>query len=288
MNEKVLIFGSKGQIGTALERSAPAQHELYLIGREAVDFGDERELRRCINELRPTIIINAAAYTAVDKAETDDRLAFLINAEAPKIIGQAAALIGARVVHYSTDYVFDGQTSIPYLPSDSKNPLSIYGASKSLGEDHLQDTLPPDRLLILRTAWVYACGGKNFVNTIFKLMESHSTLRIVADQFGTPTSASSIAEATWIALGKSISGINHYTDAGVASWYDFACQIERLARSQGRLTKSMDIVPITSQEYPQPATRPKFSVLNKSGFWQSTQITPRHWIDRLAEEYSRF
>lgn len=284
-SQKILLIGANGQVGKALQQSSPSSVEMLAIGRGILDLTDADAIRKCIRNAKPDIIINAAAYTAVDNAESEVDLAFAVNAVAPKVIGEEAELIAARVIHYSTDYVFDGKTSIPYLPNDKKNPLSVYGASKSLGEDNLLGAMSVGKLLVLRTAWVYAPGGKNFVNTMLRLMQSQSKLRVVADQFGTPTAASSIAQATWAALEHDVTGLYHFTDSGVATWYDFACQIERIARQRGIISAPITIEPIATSDYPQAAVRPRFGVLDKSVFWKSVLFLPPHWCDKVASNF---
>jgi dTDP-4-dehydrorhamnose reductase len=282
---KVLITGCRGQVGHLLARHSPAWADVVALDRSQLDLTSEDNIRSIVEQVRPNIIINAAAYTAVDKAETDAEQAQLINGRAVQVLAEEAHKLGAKLVHYSTDYVFDGLASHPYKPDAIRNPRSVYGSTKARGEDFIASTLPKDAFLILRTAWVYAPEGKNFVATMLRLMQSQPHLRVIADQIGTPTAAQNLATATWTALERQVTGIHHYTDAGVASWYDFACIIGQHAHRTGLLSKLPEIHPISTADYPQAATRPQYGVLDKQSFWHATDIKPEHWADALMRTW---
>jgi dTDP-4-dehydrorhamnose reductase len=272
---RALILGAGGQVGRALAATAPAGAEVIALARADCDLSDAEAIRRAVAGAAAEIVLNAAAYTAVDKAESEPELAATINGKAAGWVAAAARSAGARTVHISTDFVFDGNGSRPYRPDDPVGPLSVYGRSKLEGE-HAVTAGDPDALIV-RTAWVYAAAGANFVNTMLRLMRERDTLGIVADQIGTPTHAASLARAIWTLVASGATGIYHYTDAGVASWYDFAVAIEEEARSIGLLDRSVRVEPIATADYPTPARRPAYSVLDKSATWAAIGGAAPHW-----------
>ncbi len=282
---KVLVTGSTGQVGAMLVRHHPAWGDVVGLDRTKLDLTSEAQIRSVVQHLRPDIIINAAAYTAVDKAESESDVAEAINATAVKILAEEALRLKAKFVHFSTDYVFDGEASSPYLPNAQRGPRSVYGTTKMQGEDFIVSLLPAPDFLILRTAWVYAPDGKNFVATMLRLMQTQPSLRVIADQIGTPTSARNLAQATWTALGIQLNGIHHFTDAGVASWYDFACAIASQAQRFGLISQRPVIHPIASADYAQAAKRPQYGVLDKQSFWNATGDVPEHWVDALSRTW---
>lgn len=274
---KILITGATGQLGWELQRTAPVEHEVLALARHQLDLSKSDEIARKIDQIKPEVIINAAAFTAVDNAEQQCDLAFQINATAPEIIAKAAAKVGARLIHISTDYVFDGEQSHPYAPEDVPNPINVYGASKRAGEIAIRG-VPQLESTILRTSWVYSAHGNNFVKTMLRLMTQKPQLGIVADQIGTPTWGRNLAETVWEFVTNSAAcGIYHYTDAGVASWYDFALAIQEEGLRLGLLNSAIPIMPITTLEYPLPATRPFYSVLDKQATWVLMGEFPQHW-----------
>lgn len=277
---KVMILGAGGQVGRALQALAPPDAAITAIDNDVLDLSDSAGIRPYVRSVSPDLIINASGYTAVDKAESEPDLAYAINATAPGAMAQAAADIGARFVHISTDFVFDGTAHIPYPPDAPTSPLSIYGASKAAGEAAV--AAAGGNTLTVRTAWVYSAGGANFVETMLKLMASRDTISVVADQIGTPTHADSLARALWALAASDHTDITHFTDAGVASWYDFAVAIHDLGREAGLLEKNITILPIPTLAYPTPAARPHYSVLDKSATWQSLGYTADHWRHELA------
>lgn len=257
---RVLLTGANGQLGQALQHTAPAQAELTALDRQALDLTDRQAVTAAVGDLRPQWVINAAAYTAVDRAEDEPEQAARVNTDAVGWLAEAAAATGARLVHISTDYVFDGRACRPYRPDDPTNPLSVYGRTKLEGERRARAALG-GRALVVRTAWLYGAHGHNFLNTMLRLMRERDELAVVADQVGTPTSTPTLARAVWTAVVGGQGGTAHYTDAGVASWYDFAVAIGEEARAR-ELIETMPVIrPIPASEYPTPAARPDYSVL---------------------------
>lgn len=271
---KALIVGAAGQLGRALAAAAPPHATLAALDRGALDITDAAAVDAALRAHRPDLVINAAAYTAVDRAESDSERAFAINATAATRLAAVATAQGARLVHVSTDFVFDGTASSPYPPDAPTAPLGVYGASKLAGERGVQLTAPD--ALILRTAWVYAAEGANFLRTMLRLMDERDEVRVVCDQVGTPTHAASLARAIWRLTEAGAAGIHHWTDAGVASWYDFAVAIAEEAQSAGLLRRAIPIVPIPTSAYPTPARRPAYSVLDKQQTWALAGIAS-HW-----------
>jgi dTDP-4-dehydrorhamnose reductase len=276
---RVLILGAGGQVGRALAAAAPGDAETIALGRFDCDVGDEVAVRRTISGVRPDIVFNAAAYTAVDKAESEPEAALRLNGQAPGWIAAAAREASARTVHLSTDFVFGGAAEGQRRPQDRPGPEGVYARTKLAGESAV---LAADcEALIVRTAWVYAAAGTNFVNTMLRLMAGADELRVVADQIGTPTWAASLATALWRLAEVRAVGIHHFTDSGVASWYDFAVAIAEEAREVGLLDEPPRIVPIATADYPTPAKRPAFSILDKSATWALLGGPAPHWRSNL-------
>ena len=277
---KVLITGAGGQVGRALLDAAPDNLEVVGCAHADLDVGSGDAVLEWVGRRRPGVIINTAAYTAVDKAESEPDAARRINAEGPGHLAAAAREYGARLIHISTDFVFDGAASVPYGPDSATNPLGVYGKTKRDGERAVLEALP-EHSTIVRTAWVYAATGANFVRTMLRVMRANGAARVVADQVGTPTAARSLAEVLWrIAVSPQIRGIHHWTDAGVASWYDFAVAIAEEGKELGLLPPEIAVTPITTAEYPTPARRPSYSVLDKRSL-AAHGLTPIHWRKRL-------
>lgn len=276
---RVLLTGAGGQLGSALQASRPAGIELLACGREQLDLCDPAAVQALLGTWRPQWIINAAAYTAVDRAEAEPARAEAVNASGAGHLAAAAARVGARLVQISTDYVFDGRCGSPYRVDSPRSPLGVYGRSKAEGERQVQAALG-DAALILRTAWLYSRHHPCFLRSMLRLLAEREELRVVADQVGSPTHAPGLAGAVWRALDAGLGGIHHWTDSGVASWYDFAVAIQALARRRGLLPREIPIHPIRSDEYPVAAPRPGYSVLDKSaGLAQLGE--PRHWMHEL-------
>jgi dTDP-4-dehydrorhamnose reductase len=286
---KILLTGATGQVGWELVRTLMPVGEVQAVERSQADLADLSSLRGIIQRQRPDVIVNPAAYTAVDKAETEQGQAFLINAEAPGVIAEEANKIGALLVHYSTDYVFDGTKSSLYVEDDTANPVNVYGASKLAGEQAIQAVAGD--YLILRTSWVYASRGNNFLRTILRLAAEREELRIVADQIGAPTWARLIAETTAHIVRQSLlekrdskfkSGIYHLTTSGDTSWHGFAQKIVDIVREQGNLTlKNKAIYPIPTTDYPLPAQRPANSRLSTQRLEQQFGLSLPSWDNAL-------
>lgn len=279
-NLKILVTGANGQLGSALhevlETAIPGQTVYTDI--ESLDLTDSDAVNRFVENGDFTHIINCAAYTAVDKAESDETLCYRINAEAVRNIATAAAKWGVRVIHISTDYVFDGHNFTPYRETDPVNPLSNYGASKRKGEMVLL-SLCPDAIII-RTAWLYHLNGKNFVKTMLRLGVTEQTIRVVSDQIGTPTYAPDLATAIYSILTARqwVPGIYHFTDEGACSWYDFTKAIFRIAG-----VTNCKVIPINTADYPTAATRPPYSVLDKTAIKKTYAIEIPHWEESLEK-----
>lgn len=281
-SEKILITGADGQLGRALQDHAPEYVHLYPANRNKLDITDHKAVSEAVGAIRPTWIINAAAYTDVDQAEKEHELAFQVNADGPEYLAQAADAVDARMVHLSTDFVFDGRKARPYGPDDEPNPINVYGETKLAGELGVQNVLG-DRSLTLRTAWLYAEHGDNFVNTMLRLMRDRDAIQVVDDQIGTPTEAGGLARAVWSAIKRELSGTHHWTHSGTASWYDFAVAIQEEARSCGLSTRSIDIEPVPANAYPTPAKRPACSVLDKHLTWEALEQKAEHWRVTLRQ-----
>jgi dTDP-4-dehydrorhamnose reductase len=287
---KILLIGITGQVGQELQQTLPSIGEVIGVDRQSLDLSQPEQIQERIAEIKPNIIVNAAAYTAVDKSESESDLAMAINATAPKAIAIAAQDIGAKVLHISTDYVFNGQNHTPYLESDRPDPLGVYGKSKLLGEIGVRENC--DRHLILRTAWVYGSKGHgNFVKTMLRLGVDRTELKVVADQIGSPSWSYDIALAITQLLAKSladenINGIYHFTNSGVASWYDLALAIFDEAKQLGFPLKVEQVLPITTAEFPTPTQRPAYSVLAKTKITQTLGTHPPYWRDSLRKMLS--
>lgn len=273
---RALITGSKGQLGTALQRCAPEGAEIVAVDLDELDITDGAAVAAFVESTGPALIFNAAAYTAVDRAETDEELAMAVNATAVGYLAHAAQAVGALLVHVSTDFVFEGLLGVPYTPDERPMPLSVYGRTKLEGE-----WAAGGNALIVRTAWVYAPTGGNFVRTMLRLMAEQEALNVVSDQIGTPTYAPGLAAAMWALAGQNHNGIYHYTDSGVASWYDFAVAIQEEALAIGLLDRAIPITPIATAAYPSPAKRPFYSVLDKIKTIEALGTTPPHWRENL-------
>lgn len=284
---KLLLLGGNGQVGRELRRSLQVLGEVVVATRDGVDadavadFDAPGSLAALVARIAPDVVVNAAAYTAVDKAETDTEAAYRINAEAPQAIARACTASGALLVHYSTDYVFDGGASRPYREDDATAPLGVYGASKLAGEEAIRAS--GARHAILRTAWVYAAHGKNFLLTMLRLAGERDELRVVADQVGAPTPAAWIADATAgiVRHGIDGSGTWHLTAAGETSWHGFAEAIVDEAHAFGLLAHKPRVMAIPTSDYPTPARRPAYSVLDTTRLRQDFGIVPPDWREGL-------
>jgi dTDP-4-dehydrorhamnose reductase len=307
MKPRILLTGRNGQIGRALERALADTTELKAVGRQEVDLVERESVRGAIRAFKPHLVMNAAAYTAVDQAESEGPLAYKINAEAPAAMAEEAKKVGAALVHYSTDYVFDGSKNQPYTEEDATKPLSAYGRSKLAGEKAIEQT--GGRYLIFRTGWVYSTRGNNFLMTILRLGSEREELRIVCDQIGAPTWSRAIAEATakiildeWRRAGgelfSSRTGTYHMTAAGHTSWYDFARAIvERAGHCENgagwldramreRPLKAQRVLPIATKDYPAAARRPAYSVLSNERIERTFGVKLADWRIQLETALS--
>ena len=289
-NLRILLTGRDGQIGSHLTRTLDPLGEVTATGREDLDLSSDTSIRAMVRELRPQLIVNAAAYTAVDKAESEPDFARRLNAEAVATLAAEAKHVGAAIIHYSTDYVFDGSKETPYVEDDRTHPLNIYGRTKLEGEQALAHAKVP--YLVLRTSWVYGVAGKNFLLTILQLATKRPELRIIDDQIGAPTWSRDIAAATasiaerWRAGGfaASKSGVYHITAAGKTSWHGFAAEAIRLCQASptGKGKAFARLTPISSAEYPTPAERPKNSQLDCTRLAHAFDCRMPDWKRSLA------
>jgi dTDP-4-dehydrorhamnose reductase len=287
LKQKVLVVGAGGQLGRELQRTAPANMECVPMTRAQLDIADAMSVATRLAAMAPQLVVNAAAYTAVDKAESEPGAAHRGNAEGPGLLAQACAQQGVSLIHISTDFVFDGAASQPYRPEAATAPLGEYGRSKRAGELAVQSAQP--EALILRTGWVYSSFGNNFVKTMLRLMGERDELAVVTDQVGTPTWAHGLAEAVWAAAERpQLSGIYHWSDAGVCSWYDFAVAICEEALALGLLARPVKIRPIPAADYPTPARRPAYSVLDKTSSYRDFALEGVHWRQQLRAMLADF
>ncbi|MCG9771222.1 dTDP-4-dehydrorhamnose reductase [Pseudoalteromonas piscicida] len=279
----VLIIGKNGQVAWELQQTCPDHIAAHSYGRNEIDITDQQSIEQVLIQLKPAVIINASAYTAVDKAESEQAEAYLINATAVEYLAKAASKHGIRLLHLSTDFVFDGTKNTPYKVCDQTNPINVYGASKLAGELAIK-TYCPANSAIVRTSWVYSSHGNNFVKTMLCLMAEKDELNVVSDQIGSPTNANGLAKYLWqLAEQGNIEPLYHYSDLGVASWYDFAVAIQSIAFESGLLEKKIPIKPIPSSAYPTPAKRPVFSLMQ-----QSDVVAGKHWHILLKRTIGSF
>ena len=282
---KILINGQHGQVSQELQRHLSHLGELVVLGREQLDLAQPEQIRQQVQRIRPDLIINAAAHTAVDQAESEPQLAFAINASAPGILAEQALELGVPLIHYSTDYVFDGSKPAPYTEDDAPNPLGVYGKSKLAGEQAISAV--QGQHLILRTSWVYSTHGRNFLLTMQRLLQEKPEMRIVADQIGAPTWAGTIARGTlalierWQAGNAGAWGTYHLTAQGETSWFGFAQAIGAALREQGK--PCANLLPIPSSAYPTPAARPLNSRLDCSRLQREWGVSQADWQTALRE-----
>lgn len=297
---KLLLTGAQGQLGQALRMTVPQGIDLLPTSRHgdadqgilALDLADPQACVDAVETLRPDWILNAGAFTSVDRAESESSLAEAVNTEAPRALAQALEALGGqrRFLQISTDFVFGGEQGSPYSPDQCREPLGVYGKTKAAGEQAVADVLGvgvEGRAAILRTSWVYGPVGRNFLLTMLRLHRKQALeaapIRVVADQIGCPTATTGLARACWAVVQRSIVGIHHWSDEGVASWYDFAVAIGELAISQGLLTQAAEVLPIKTVDYPTPAQRPAYSLLDCSASRQALACSAQHWRCALEE-----
>ena len=298
---RVLLTGSQGQLGRALRGSLPqmlhnSSVELIATSRSggdgfvALDLADADACRAVVLELQPDWVLNAGAYTAVDRAETEPELAHTVNALAPRAFAEALAQSGGRLLQVSTDFVFNGRQGHPYEPAQPRDPLGIYGATKAAGEQAIAELLGLEqsgKASVLRTSWVYGPVGNNFFLTMLRLHRQKAVaaepLSVVADQVGCPTATAGLAGACWRLMERQIAGVLHWSDAGAASWYDFAVAIGELAVAAGQLERAATVLPISTSNYPTPAQRPAYSLLDCTSSRELLGLKPTHWRQALQE-----
>ncbi|MGR1217535.1 dTDP-4-dehydrorhamnose reductase [Metapseudomonas otitidis] len=279
---KILVTGYSGQVARELALALAGQGELLVLGRDRLDLADSEAIRQRVRAERPELIINAAAHTAVDQAESEPEAAFALNATAPGVLAEEAAALGAPLIHYSTDYVFDGRKTAPYTEDDQPNPLGVYGRSKLAGEEAIRAV--GGAHLILRTSWVYSLHGRNFLLTMQRLLQEREQLNVVDDQIGAPTWAGDIATATAALIqrwqqGRQAWGTYHFTAGGETSWFGFASAIAETLKAQGKPCARLE--PIPSSAYPTPAQRPLNSRLDGSKLWRDWDVALPDWRQGL-------
>ena len=280
---KIIVIGKSGQLAWELNLLSSSSHEIVCLGRNDIELTDSTSIYDTLKKYGATGVINASAYTAVDQAESDVENAYALNAKAAGNLAHACKVLAIPFIHISTDFVFQGDKGSPYLPDDDINPLGVYGASKADGEQ-LITTVYPEQSAIIRTSWVYSTHGNNFVKTMLNLMDSKPELGIISDQIGSPTYAKGLATACVLSLTNNLTGIHHYTDTGVASWFDFAVAIQSIGLELGLLDNKIQIKPISTSQYPTPAKRPHYSVLDKSSLVNALpDLSCTHWQIQLHE-----
>ena len=278
---KVLLTGAGGQLGRELAATCPRDIELIACRRADLDITQRDQVESVLARHQPDLIVNTAAYTAVDRAESEPDIAFAVNGDGPRALASMAIEIGARLIHFSTDFVFNGRQASPYQPQSRTDPQSVYGASKLAGEGHVLE-ICDRRALVIRTAWVYSRFGGNFVDTMLRLMSERDSVSVVADQIGTPTWTRSLAELVWACGSQAeIHGLHHWTDAGVASWYDFAVAVQEEAATLELLAPSSRLIPVTTADFPTPARRPPYSVLDCTSIRRHLDLPAVHWRRQL-------
>jgi dTDP-4-dehydrorhamnose reductase len=263
--------------------TCPEGVELQACDRQRLDLADAAACEQAVQAWRPDWVLNAGAYTAVDRAEAEPEQAMAVNAGAPAAFAQALQATGGRLLQISTDFVFNGGQGHPYAPQQGRDPLGVYGASKAAGEQAAEQALAADRLCILRTSWVYGPVGHNFLLTMVRLQQERQELSVVADQVGCPTATDGLALACWAVLERQVSGIQHWCDAGAASWYDFAVAIGELGQVAGLLQRAARLQPIGTADYPTPARRPSYSLLDCRATRAALGVPVRHWRQALAQ-----
>jgi len=282
----ILLTGCLGQLGSTIQlhwgaSQLAASHELLAVDIDQLDLTDAEDVTAYLNQLKPAVIINAAAYTNVDGAETDEELAYAVNAEAVSCLVSWCAANPCRLIQVSTDFVFDGAQREPYKPDAAPAPLSVYGASKLAGENEILQRLPHAGTIV-RTSWLYSEFGGNFVKTMLRIMADKRELKVVNDQIGSPTSAHTLTQFLFeLIQSETSSGMYHWTDGGEISWFDFAEAIYVQGKLAGLLANDVTILPIPSAEYPTPATRPYYSVLDRSSSLALTGSEPQGWQSAL-------
>ncbi len=286
---KILLTGANGQLGRTIALLKPNNVKLISLTRDELDLSDSKKCKDIIKDIKPDWLINCGAYTQVDNAEKEAEKAMKINAYAPRAFAEALKDNGGNILHISTDFVFDGRSNNPYKVSDKKNPINNYGFSKSIGEDFIEKILEPiGKSIILRTSWVISPFGKNFLLTMLNLHKTKEYINVVSDQIGCPTSTFTLGKVCWDLIFKKMDNIDlagkfHYSDAGIASWYDLAFAIGEIAESISLVNKKAIVRPITTLDYPTPAKRPKFSLLDSKETQKTLGYNHTHWRESLKD-----
>jgi len=283
-NQRLALVGAGGMLASMVRSLAPECYDIVPLDLPDFDLTDRRGVLSTMDMLRPDVIVNCAAYTNVDGCESNEDVALQVNASGPGFLAEAALMLDATLVHVSTDYVFDGQKNSPYTEEDPVNPQSVYGRSKLLGERAILES-GLKKFFIVRTSWLYGPGGKNFVETILRLAQEREELRVVADQIGNPTYTRDLADAIFRLLPDAPFGIYHVSDQGVCSWYEFACEIVAEFVRRGGQVKVKKIIPISTAEYPLPATRPVYSVLSKNKYEAVVGVVLPPWQLSLSHYF---
>ena len=279
---KALIFGAGGQLGRQLSRTAPAAIDLHLLTRAECDITSAKDVGGALQRIRPDWVVNAAAFTSVDQAESEPDAAFGVNAVGAGNVAAASAAVGARVIHVSSDYVFDGTSSVPYREDAPLSPISVYGRSKAEGETAVRESGAD--AIIIRSGWLHSKDGHSFVKTILRRLQQGATANVVDDQVGVPTSASDLAGAIWWCATNGLSARTlHWVNAGVASWYELALAVREISIERGLLESPPGIYPISTAAFGAPAPRPRFSVLDARNAWELQGAPPRHWKEGVRE-----
>tara|TARA_A100001388_G_scaffold274220_1_gene257468 strand:+ start:2592 stop:3494 length:903 start_codon:yes stop_codon:yes gene_type:complete len=295
---KILLIGSSGQLGSQIIKSAPRNINLLTPSRIELNLSKEKECYEYVINSSPDWVINCGAYTNVDQAEEDQEVAYKINALGPKALAKALSITGGKLLHVSTDYVFSGNQNSPYKTNQIISPINFYGTSKGQGEEFIQNILyKNNQLCILRTSWLMGANGKNFITKMIKLFNERKEIKVVYDQISSPTTTSSLANAIWktikinfeyTKINKSIPSLNHFSNDGVASWYDVAVSIGEIVEKIGLIKKVPIIVPVESNEFPTIASRPKYSVLESKETKKIIGLKNSHWRIELFKELSNY
>ncbi len=283
---KILLTGAGGQLGQALLDAKPEAFELISTTRQELNLADAEACRSAVRQHQPDWVLNAGAYTAVDKAESEPELAHAVNSGAPEAFAEELNRQGGRLLQLSTDFVFNGTQGTPYQPEQTRDPLGVYGASKAAGEAAIQSVFGAEgRGLIMRTSWVIGPVGKNFALTMLRLHRERDQLGVVADQVGCPTSTLNLAQACWrtlqIAGERDMPAVMHWCDNGAASWYDVAVAIGQIGAELGLIDTPAKVQPITTSDYPTPAERPSYSLLDCTGTRAALELDGEHWQKAL-------
>jgi dTDP-4-dehydrorhamnose reductase len=282
---RALITGADGQLARALVSTVPRGIELCSVSRAECDITDLQTIENVFKSFRPDIVFNTAAYTAVDAAEANEELAFAVNAGGAENVAKAAELFGSRLIHISTDYVFDGHRSTPYPPEAPTNPINVYGASKLEGEKLALAAAP--NAVVVRAGWLYSMTGKNFLTSILTALRGSRALSVVNDLDGCPTSANEFAIVLWKTSKADLRGVYHWSNSGSASWYDFAREIARVGQKLGLLREVPAILPVTAEESGRLAKRPAYSVLDSTALAGALKMPPSSWQQALRSEMTR-